>query len=283
MVPFGRCWARQPSQAPVRVASGVVPRQDALPHPCASPSQPRTARSTLPGPLGGRVTFGSTVPLVQWPVPCLGPAASVGVASAWRCSRSWPRTWQGRPHRMPSCSPPPAGRPAADDCHPRSHLAASDQELRAGWPAHPRPLPHGRRPVDRGRRQPYEVAARARHSSVSFTLDCHGHRYRSRMRLSAQRPANPSDPPRGCPVATSAAAHRGGPAAAVSAADQRPAGCGAHRFLVGAVHGLLRAGAGIAGPAALAASARVGCRRGARGLPHVWPGSDRPAATPVRG
>ena len=36
-----------------------------------------------------------------------------------------------------------------------------------------------------------------------------------------------------------------------------PAGPGPHRFLVGAVHDLLRAGAGLAGPAALAAPDRV--------------------------
>ena len=38
------------------------------------------------------------------------------------------------------------------------------------------------------------------------------------------------------------------------------AGRGPHRLLVGAVHGLLRAGAGVAGPAALAAPARVAGR-----------------------
>jgi len=56
-----------------------------------------------------------------------------------------------------------------------------------------------------------------------------------------------------------------------------------HRLLVGAVHGLLRAGAGIAGPAALAAPAGVVPRRAARQQPHAGPGDDLPAATPVRG
>jgi hypothetical protein len=37
---------------------------------------------------------------------------------------------------------------------------------------------HGRCSVDHGRRQPKEVATRAGHSSVSFTLDRYGHLYR---------------------------------------------------------------------------------------------------------
>jgi integrase len=49
---------------------------------------------------------------------------------------------------------PPQGRAAAGHRLPRSHLAASDQERRAGRPPHPRPSPHGRRPMDRSRRQP---------------------------------------------------------------------------------------------------------------------------------
>ena len=48
---------------------------------------------------------------------------------------------------------------------------------RPGRAAHPRPSPYRRRPVDRGRGQPKEVAARAGHASVSFTLDRYGHLY----------------------------------------------------------------------------------------------------------
>jgi hypothetical protein len=48
----------------------------------------------------------------------------------------------------------PKGRTAAGHRLPRSHLAASDPERRAGWSTHPRPSPHGRRPVNRRRRQP---------------------------------------------------------------------------------------------------------------------------------
>jgi hypothetical protein len=39
---------------------------------------------------------------------------------------------------------------------------------------------HGGGAVDRGRGEPREMAARAGHASVSFTLDRHGHRYRRR-------------------------------------------------------------------------------------------------------
>jgi hypothetical protein len=47
----------------------------------------------------------------------------------------------------------------------------------SGWAPYPRPSPHGGGPLDGGRANPKEVAARAGHTSVSFTLDRYGHLY----------------------------------------------------------------------------------------------------------
>jgi hypothetical protein len=60
---------------------------------------------------------------------------------------------------------------------PASHLAAGDQSGRAGWAAHSRPAAYGSGAVDCGRGESQEVAARAGHASVSFTLDRYGHLY----------------------------------------------------------------------------------------------------------
>jgi len=56
-------------------------------------------------------------------------------------------------------------------------VAAGDQKGRAGRPAHPRPAAHGGSLWIAVGAGPKEVAARAGHTSVSFTLDRYGHLY----------------------------------------------------------------------------------------------------------
>jgi integrase len=65
---------------------------------------------------------------------------------------------------------------------------------RAGWAAHSRPAAYRGGAVDRGRANPKEVAARAEHASVSFTLDRYGHLIRTPIRRSgtAWTPCMPS-------------------------------------------------------------------------------------------
>jgi hypothetical protein len=102
------------------------------------------------------------------------------------------------------------------------------QMLRAGWPAHPRPSPHRRRPLDRGRRQPQG----GRRPSRAYLGELHPGPLRPpvpRVRCRPPRPAGrhllgrPARPGRRCRRAVSGALTAPAqPRNAPSAAGTRP-------------------------------------------------------------
>jgi integrase len=123
--------------------------------------------------LAGAVTVAETPTEVKGKLIAGPPKTRAGGPSGCRpsSSGSWRHTLPPRNGPAATSSPPPVGTAAGPELS-GALLAAG---YRGSRPAHPRPSPHRRGAVDRRRRDAHGGRRARGHTSVSFTLNRHGH------------------------------------------------------------------------------------------------------------